>query len=486
MTTLTAPEFNHILEELENTITITPGRVSRCSRGGVFLMVGPLTVPAHADRHLVTLGWGVPPKLAVQDLPCAMLTAENRILSVHRTDSRGQFEFDAEQLSGVIHFHFIPDVRSQLDVDILLQLADEEAIEFLEDRLCDDEVSVELKAYIARRLSTTSSALQEAFQTTGPLEGTPPNILAGAPSGGVSEWCYVPVADGMGGQPLADLEPARDFAPVDLDGDMLVINVPADKVPYGVVRVSANAKGDQAPLGSCLLPIGEYGPPGHTVRATQCNVRPLIGERRPADVEYHVQPANRETIAAGAFPAAEVEALLQHPDVQQFAGLKTDIERLSKELFSLFHEVTFALAARKERHAVAEFHSHAIHATFWETPSDILTLEVEVAAGSAPDRLARFTIWSQDRNTQLAQGFIGLRQESAVSKWAGEISLDAFDATLREKIGKSCYLGVEVCSLGDLTSDDQEQLERSKESCIGSLSAKRLLGEALKRLPARG
>ena len=113
---------------------------------------------------------------------------------------------------------------------------------------------------------------------------------------------------------------------IDRQGDQIVVRVPAELVPYGVVRIVAQVN-DQL-VGTCLLPLIKYGDPRgeFSIRSNKCMVERVVGERDPRTVNWYAQPALENTLAW--FPAKEVAELLERPEVQDRAELRQRIELL--------------------------------------------------------------------------------------------------------------------------------------------------------------
>ena len=113
---------------------------------------------------------------------------------------------------------------------------------------------------------------------------------------------------------------------IDRQGDQIVVRVPAELVPYGVVRIVAQVN-DQL-VGTCLLPLIKYGDPRgeFSIRSNKCMVERVVGERDPRTVNWYAQPARENTLAW--FPAKEVAELLERPEVQDRAELRQRIELL--------------------------------------------------------------------------------------------------------------------------------------------------------------
>ena len=102
--------------------------------------------------------------------------------------------------------------------------------------------------------------------------------------------------------------------------DRIRVRAPAELVPYGVVRILA--KDNDALVGTCLLPLIKF----QTERSNLWPIWHIVRNRDPKSVTWYAQAATEETLPW--FPADEVAALLDYPDVRESEELRDRVEQL--------------------------------------------------------------------------------------------------------------------------------------------------------------
>ncbi len=338
-------QFLHTLDRLQGELALEAGSSCSSAHENIFVSVVAGLFEDNPSRHLVTLGWGVPPRSAVQDLPCAVLSEDSsQVVSAHRTDGLGQFQVDLEP--GRYTLHFVTEVRSPVDIEALLQLGDEAALEFLQDCLADEQTLADLRRQIQTcleerqrqtdRLARLIAELLTAYREHGP-EATRAAV-AKVP------WTETPTSvptlvfsmSTRSAPPTKEPGPRSVTPPglpaIEVVSDEVRIRQFAREVPFGVVRVLAKGKSTGLLLGTCLVAMPEYRTAaGEAFCSADIGVAEVLGsESDPLGVDYYVVAAAPTTFAW--FPVDEVEELGGRPDVTGNAELKRKVSRLIDEL----------------------------------------------------------------------------------------------------------------------------------------------------------
>jgi hypothetical protein len=123
------------------------------------------------------------------------------------------------------------------------------------------------------------------------------------------------------GERLARLE-----NPVALVGGQLCLNVPADEMPFGVVRVFLRHRPTDVLVATWLEAVGKSGSPPRRVGYVDLDRR--LAGLDCAELEPTAQPAKDKPAVLNWFPLCEVEALLKGPAASADADLAEDVKRL--------------------------------------------------------------------------------------------------------------------------------------------------------------
>jgi len=358
-------EFFRTLNQLQHALPLEAGSSSSSAHENVFLSVVAGLYEDNPSRHLVTLGWGLPPRAAVRDLPCAVLSEDGeRVVSAHRTNGLGQFQVNLEP--GRYSLHFVIEVRSPIDIEALLRLADEPALEFLRDCLVDEQTPAELRSQIqarldeqqaARRMTAAIGELLTAFREGGPEATlaavaripwteestsvpTPAGILmaksvrqpggAGPPTAQPPDLPAIHAPRAEGTRPPAAQPPGLSI--IEVVRDVLTIRQLARDVPFGVVRVLAKGKSRGMLLGTRLLAMPEYQTAGgEAFCSAEIRLNEVKGiETDPQGIDYYVVAATPATFAW--FPAEEVEEFRSLSPVADDSKLRQKVSQLISEL----------------------------------------------------------------------------------------------------------------------------------------------------------
>lgn len=347
----------------------------------------PLLIACGADPSCPSACWfqlggdGQVPGLA-QHLACGLVASDGRVLHVRRTDRNGAFWLTLSDPG--CHLRFVNEIRGGIDVEILVALGDQRAHAQLEAAFDSPALPAELWARIQQALQQATTdeptdagqhitRLLVEFRRVNAGRDEPVPVAAPLVRALGERWqngWYVPATAAAespatlgaqsgddGPQPSAvqvrrkpssgqaspnetvhesSSEYNNGDAPeptqqdeerwIDLQGDQIVVQVPAELVPYGVVRIVAQV--DDQLVGTCLLPLIRYGDPHgeFSIRRKKCLVERVVGGRDPRTVAWYAQPALESTLAW--FPAEDVAELLERPEVQDRAELRQRIELL--------------------------------------------------------------------------------------------------------------------------------------------------------------
>jgi hypothetical protein len=368
MNQITENRFDEDLRRLEHRFHFRTGQVRLERDGQVFLHVRPKPAPDVPDRHVVTLSKNLRPAREVRQLPCGVLRGDGELVATAWTDELGQAEFSL--IEGDYALRYVWNVEQPIDAQILGMIGDDLARECLSDCLEDDELPPALRESVRTALDSVPApdelkeAAADVIEIARELaefervnEGRADVRPVAAPAlrrlaaGRFGVWRRGATLAGEFHGELsghsADTGLLRagyrddtvheslaaysddERPPAESDEDWLVIQggeivvqVPADQVPYGVVRIAAQ-QGEQL-VGTCLLPLVKYG--DHW-RYNTCSVDEVLRDRDPRTVDWYVQPALLAKTLPW-FPAAKVRKLLDRPDVQSHEELRQRIELL--------------------------------------------------------------------------------------------------------------------------------------------------------------
>lgn len=95
----------------------------------LILYVAPGVDPSSPTRHLIRLGGGGNVARIAQQLPCGILSRDGAVVAARRTDISGCFWIELAQ--GEYSLRFVNEIRTRVDVDILVRLNDSAAREQL-------------------------------------------------------------------------------------------------------------------------------------------------------------------------------------------------------------------------------------------------------------------------------------------------------------------------------------------------------------------
>jgi len=355
------------LRQLEQQ-PLNPSRTETFGIAPLPLLVVAGADPRHPDRCFLSLGAGGNVPVIARDLPCGILAADGRLMAARRTDRNGSFWVQSAERE--FRLRFVNEVRTGIDVDILLSLDDDAAYAQLDAALENPDLSEMLRERIGQTLQerTMPEAISE------PVSEPPAHVLEIA---GIFEmfrranagreddiqpiaapalrtlddakydaWRCEAVANGTLGAHVAvdgprpplrsdwgdeseslSVEESRSESRTEsrdewvaIRGDRIRVRAPAELVPYGVVRILA--KEQDLLVGTCLLPLIKY----QTVRSNLWPLARVVGERDLRTVRWYAQPATDETLAW--FSADEVAELLNRSDVRDYEELRKRVERL--------------------------------------------------------------------------------------------------------------------------------------------------------------
>ncbi len=307
--------------------------------------------PGNPSHCFFSLGAGGNVPGIAQHLPCGLLASDGSLLRARRTDRNGSFW--ATLSENGCRLRFVNQIRDAIDIKILEELGDAKAREQLQAARDYPELADTLRQLIEEALGRMGSDVPEPVGMSAVVvreifeilmkfrrenEGRDSVQPVDAPvlrhfEGPEHElWrCAATDASAVGGSLAAcaedeEPEPAKNVDRISIYGDEVVVQVPADLVPYGVIRILAKVE-DQL-VGTCLLPLIKYETPRpeESQRYNTCLAAEVVADRNPRSVTWYVQPASKETLPW--FPAAEVQELLDRRDVRIHDELQQSIRSL--------------------------------------------------------------------------------------------------------------------------------------------------------------
>jgi len=353
MNQLTINRFEHDLRCLEERLRFTPGQTLFDREGEVFLQGRPRATPDDPNRYRITLGRNMRATADVQRLPCSLIGADGAIAAATWTNDLGQADFSLA--AGEYALRCVWNVQDAIDAEILATLGDDLAIDYLKNCLEDEELPVPLRQRVQAVLESLcgpsggdgnvpvplfepaqsdpfvleiARLIRESHQANDACEdiaAIPALVLRTLAAPRYAKLrCDATV--GAEVQELAGHAACEPPCPavagdwIEIQGDEVVLNIPQKDVPYGVVRVFAQA--EDSLLGTCLVPLVKYSEErGSTLPAYR-----VVRDRNPRSVTWHVQAATLEYLPW--FPAAQVEALLQWPEVKDDEELQARVREL--------------------------------------------------------------------------------------------------------------------------------------------------------------
>lgn len=248
------------------------------------------------NRHLITLFCGPQIGDGAADLACGIVDGSENIVAVGRFNRRGCLELDAPK-GKLIRLHFVTDIATDRDIQVLSALGDHDAILMLQDALVSRGTSEDLKSKIRAVVLSLEGAEESDLGLTRevmdapvgainqeielPTFASPDRDPNPKPRRRVDRWIVCsPIA--LGGLSKAS-SAAREATTavgqgiVSMRDGWIKIQGTSQEIPFGVVRIHVRKASAKTPGKFEEVSKLCYAPPSKKGRFSESYFRDIFG-----------------------------------------------------------------------------------------------------------------------------------------------------------------------------------------------------------------